>query len=119
ERLSLRDAGLQAAEYVHPAAAAIVHVVPVRRHLRLQHDRDAHACDGSDIETVESWLRDADDGERIVVDRETAAGDGGVAAEAIAPVVVAEDRHEPVGARPVIVWPDDAAERGADAEHLE
>ena len=76
------DARLQPAEHVHPAAAPVVDVVPVRRHLRLHHHRHADAWHVADVHAVEAGLRDADDGERLVVDRDRLPDDPRIGAEA-------------------------------------
>ncbi len=119
ERLLLRDARLETPEDVDPPAAPIVEVVPVRGHLRFEHQWNANARRLADVETIEPRLRDADDCDVVVVDRELAPNDVPVCAEAIAPVVVTEHRHEAVAADLVVVGRDDAAEGRADAEHLE
>ena len=119
ERLLERDAGFQAAEDVHPPAAPVVHVVPVRRHLRLHHHRHADARHVADVDAVESGLRDADDRELRVVHRDRLADHVRIAAEAIAPVRVAEHRDRAVAALAIVVGADDAPDGRADAEHLE
>ena len=71
ERLLAGHARLQPREDVDPAAPAVVHVVPVRRHLRLEHHRDANAGDGADVEAVEAGLGHTNHRKRIAVDHQS------------------------------------------------
>jgi hypothetical protein len=119
ERLLACHAQPQAAEHIHPTAPPVVDVVPVRRHLGLQHHRHAHRRYLTDVDPVETGRRDANHREGVVADREPAPDDRRVRSEARPPVVVAEDGDEPVAARLVVVGRDDASERGADAQNLE
>src|SRR5205807_3139941 len=59
--------------------------------------------------------------ERVAVDRDSLADDARIGAEAIAPIVVAENGDHAVAAAAylVVVGRDHAAERGADAEYIE
>ena len=113
------DARLQPAEHVHPAAPPVLHVVPVRRHLRLHQHRHAHARDVADVHAVEAGLRHADDGERVVVDGDRLPDDPRIGAESRAPVVVAQHGDRAAASLAIVVRCDDASHRGADAEHLE
>ena len=114
------DAGLQSAEDIDPAAAPVVDVVPVRRHLRLHHQRHADASARSRYRRRRIPACDTPMiGQRIVVDRDRLADDLRVGAEPVAPIVVAQHRNRAVASLFVVVRRDDAADRRADAEHLE
>ena len=119
ECLALGDAWLEAREHVDPAAATVVHVVPVGCDLRLERDRHEQTRRRSDIEAGKSALRDADHGQRIVVGGDGLADDRRIRAVAVAPVVVAEHRHIAHATDFVIVGGNDAPHRGAHTEHAE
>jgi hypothetical protein len=116
-RLLERHARLHPAEHVDPPAAPVVDVVPVRRDLRFHHQRYANARGVADVEAVESRLRDADDRERIILQRDAAADDRRIGCETVLPVVVAENRDRAVATHLVVVRRDDAADRRSDPEH--
>ena len=79
------DAGLQAAEHVHPPCAAVEQPIPPGRGLPLHRRRDPQRRGFAD---VIRWnlVRNADHGHRLVVDEHLAADDIRCAAEGLGPV---------------------------------
>src|SRR4029453_10060082 len=103
------DAGLEPGEHVDPAAAPVVHVVPVRRHLRFHRDRDAQVGDVADVHAVEPGLRDANDRELVIVGDDRLAQHVRIGGEARAPVVGAEGGHPSPTAAPGVMTGPSAA----------
>jgi hypothetical protein len=118
-RLLRRHARLQPRHDRQPAAAAVLQVVPGRRHLRLHHHRHEHVGAFADDDAVEARRRDADDRHRLAVERHAAVEDRRVAIEAPRPVAVGEDDHRMSAWRAVVVLREGAADVRAHAEDVE
>jgi len=90
--LLLRDAGLQAAEGVHPAVAALLeHVFRIADiYLRHHHDRNENFRGKTQLNTVKTFLRNADDGHFVIVDGQSFADDLGIAGEPRFPKAIVE-----------------------------
>ncbi len=117
--LLARDARLDARHDGQPPAAAVLQIVPGRRHLRFHHHRHHHVRVLADDDAVEAWRRDADDGHRRAVEGDGTIDDRRIAGEAAHPVVVTQDRHRISARRLVVVWRQRAADVRADGEDVE
>src|SRR5256886_14023591 len=107
ERLLPRHAGPQAREDVRPAAAAVVDVVPVLRHLCFHRDRDTDARHVAVIDAVEFCLRVVDDCGLGVVDRYGPADDLCFGCETTSPVIAAEHRDTTAAALAIVLRAED------------
>src|SRR5262249_52861082 len=113
------DARLEASEDLQPLGAALVEVVPARRHELLHRDGDQDLRPRAEIDAVESGLRDADDGHRIVIEADGLADELRVAAEAALPVVVGQDGDGIAARNARVVGAEEAPGGGGDTEHVE
>src|SRR5262249_53223682 len=71
----------------------------------------------ADVEAIESRLRDPDNRQRAAVDLQRLPDDPWIAAKAGPPERVAEHRNLPARADAVIVWSQEPAGGGLDAQH--
>src|SRR5439155_5402577 len=90
------DAGLEPAEDVHPAGAAVLEVVQLRpqawSQVLLHRDRHPDLRREAELDAVEALLTDSDHREAVPVDRESLAQNPRIGAEAVHPKVVAQNR---------------------------
>ena len=118
-RLFERDARFEPREQIGPIAPAIVEAFPARRHEGAQCDRHVQLRLGAERRAVEALRRDADDGQRLAVDDQLLIENVRVLAEARLPEGVTEHRDARLADRRVIVWREQAAERGREPQHRE
>jgi hypothetical protein len=79
-------------------------------------DGHEHLGRAAKVHAIESLLRDANDGHRLVVDQDRLADDRRIAGKPALPVCVSDDRH-PVGAGGrFVLRADQAAQPRRDAE---
>ena len=119
-RLRERHAGLQPSEYVEPhhlVGGRVVQPIGAGQHDRRGVERQPQIGLLAGGFADEAARRDADDRRGASAHRERLADHVGPAAEASLPVGVAD--HRVRRARAVVVVGEDAADGGADAEHLE
>ena len=104
------DAGLQPHDRLEPAVAALVHAIAAHHFLLHRH---RHPRRGGDAEerSDESFRRDADDGDRRVVDRDLLADDRRIAGKPPLPVGVAEHRDRVTAGRDVVFRGEETARR--------
>ena len=118
-RLFQRHARLEAAEDLREAAAAVVEAVELSVSCVLHHHRDADLRRGSGLHAIEARAAHADDGERVAVQHDLPADDGGVGGEARLPVTVAQDGDGVAALYQIVLRAEDASQRGAHAQHGE
>ena len=104
---------------MEPTAAAVVEVVPRRRHHRLHGHRDVEAGPEAEGHAAEAGRRDPHHRHRMTVDAHRLADDVGVARETVAPELVIEDDQRVGAGRGLVGHGEDAAGGGAHAEQLE
>src|SRR5215469_269363 len=120
-RLPGADAGFQLAIGGNPGepAAIILEAVRVRSYLRLHHDRDEHLRRLSQLEPIESGLRNTDDGHIVAVQHNGSAYDGGVCVEVVPPEAVAEHHNRLAVGNIVVIGSDGAAQSRSNPKDRE
>ncbi len=116
--LLLGEAGLQAAEGVHPAIAALLeHVFWIADDdLRLHHDRNEDFRGEAEFHAVKTCLGNADNGHLVIVESESLAYDLGIAGKARFPKVVIEDDVRMPAGDLIVFGSEDASHSGNNAE---
>ena len=119
-RLFGRHAGLQPGEDADPAVARIVErVVPARRQLRLHHHRHVDLRRDAQLDALEPFARDTDDGVRVRVDDHGLADHRRIGGEAAAPVRVTQHGDRMSVRDAIVIRREHPAGGRGDAERLE
>ncbi len=113
------DAGLEPAEYLHPALAAVFERPLVRGKVRRHHDRNVDLGGEHGLHPHKAARRHADDGQGMAVDEHRLAENSNIRAEAGLPVIVAEDGVRRPAGGAVVGGDEEAADGGFQAEHGE
>jgi hypothetical protein len=114
-----RDAGLQPREEIRPVGLALVEALEAGLHLSAQRDRDEHARLHPERRAVEARRGHAHDRHALAVDGDRFVEDVGIESEPRLPIVVAQDDDVRFADDAIVLGPEQAAKRGADAEHRE
>ena len=119
--LVLRDAGLQAAEGVHPAIAALLqHVFGIEDDdLRLHHDGNEDFRREAEFHPVETCLGNADDGHFVIIQSESLTDDLGITGETRLPEVVIKNNERMTAGDLIVFGSEDASNRWDDAKRGE
>src|SRR5262252_4594760 len=116
-RLRRGDTGAEAREDLKPAGVGVEEIFGVDVGVRVHGRGNPEGRYGADVDPAEAGSGHADHGHGAIADQDLAVDDIGGAAELRLPEVVRE-HHDRTGAgRGIVCGFDDAAERGADAEH--
>ncbi len=114
------DARLEAAEGLRPTEAAVVEAAEPgvgARQIVVHRNGDADLRGEPRLDAVKAGLADADDGQWLAVHDDLLAQYIAVAAEARFPIAVTENGQRVAALDQVVGGVEDAADRGADAEH--
>ena len=106
-----RDIRLPPTEDVHPVCPAILEVAEARLDHCTHRDRHVDRRPHAQCRAAELLRRDADDAERLAVDPDRPADHSQRTAEAVAPEIVPEHRHEVGADRRVVCHREQSARR--------
>src|SRR5260370_16839682 len=116
--LLLRNAGLHAAEGVHPAIAALrQHVYRIANvNLRLHHDGNEDFRGETQFDAVKASLGDADDGHFVIIDGQRFVHNLRIAPKTRLPKAVIENNEGMAAGSNIVRWSEKAPHGGDNAE---